>query len=53
MWNYRDFHDQIRIDHFDHENFVTLEMVLVKFGLTIEPQFCQMIKKSWSLDPPS
>jgi hypothetical protein len=33
--------DKIWIDHFDHENFVILGMVMVEFGLTIltiEPQ---------------
>ena len=31
----RDGHDHIWIDHFNHENFVILEIVMVKFGLTI------------------
>jgi hypothetical protein len=35
IWNCRDCHDQIWIDHFDHENFVILRMIMVKFGLTI------------------
>jgi hypothetical protein len=53
IWSYRDCHDRIRIDYFDHTNFVILGMVLVKFVLTIltmEPQFGKMVKKSWSLD---
>jgi hypothetical protein len=43
------------IEHFDHTNFVILGIVMVKFGLTIltiEPLFGQMVKKSWSSDPP-
>ena len=42
IWNCRDCHDQIWIDHFDHENFGILGMVMVKIGLTdlaIESQF--------------
>jgi hypothetical protein len=35
IWNCRDRHDQIWIDHFDYENFVILGMVMVKIGLTI------------------
>jgi hypothetical protein len=35
--NCRDEHGQIWIDHFDHENFVILGMVTVKFGLAILP----------------
>jgi hypothetical protein len=44
IWNCKDCHYQIWIDHFDHENFIILGMVLVKIGLTcciltLEPQF--------------
>jgi Zn-finger protein len=42
IWNCKDCHDQIRLDHFDHENFIILGMVMVKIGLTIltlEPRF--------------
>ena len=55
IWNCRDCHDQIWIDHFDHENFGILGMVMVKIGLTIltiEPQFWPNGQKSWSSDPP-
>jgi hypothetical protein len=31
--NCADGHDQIWIDHFDHENFGILGMIMVKFGL--------------------
>ena len=42
IWNCKECHDQIWIDHFDHENFGILGMVMVKIGLTIltiETQF--------------
>jgi hypothetical protein len=51
IWNCRDCHDQIWIDHFDHENFGILGMVMVKIGLTIltmETQFWPNGQKSWS-----
>jgi hypothetical protein len=47
IWNCRDGHGQIWIDHFDHENFVIVGIVMVKFGLTIfnvKPQFGQVVK---------
>jgi hypothetical protein len=31
IWNWRNDHDQSLIDHFDHENFVTMGIVMVKF----------------------
>ena len=42
IWNCKECHDQIWIDHFDHENFGILGMVIVKIDLTIltiETQF--------------
>ena len=54
IWDCRYSHDQIGIDHFDRENFALLKKVIIEFGLTIltiEPQFGQMVKKSWSSDP--
>ena len=53
IWNCRNSHDQIWIDHFDRENLVTLLIVMVKFGLTtltMSPQYGQLVKKSWSLN---
>ena len=53
IWNCRNSHDQIWIDHFDRENLVTLLIVMVKFGLTtltMSPQIGQLVKKSWSLN---
>jgi hypothetical protein len=55
IWNYKDFHDQIWIDHFDHKNFVILGMVMVKICLTIltiEPQFWSNGQKFVVIGPP-
>jgi hypothetical protein len=49
IWNFRGGHDQIWIDHFDHETLIISGMVMVRFGLTIltiELQFGQMVKKN-------
>jgi Zn-finger protein len=37
IWNCKDCHEQIWIDHFDHENVVIFGMVGVKIGLIILP----------------
>jgi hypothetical protein len=55
IWNFRDCNDKIWIDHFDHEDFVILGMVMVKIGLTIltiEPQFWPNGQKIVVIGPP-
>jgi hypothetical protein len=55
IWNCKDCHDQTWIDHFYHENFVILGMVIVKIGSTIltkEPQFWPNGQKIVVTGPP-
>jgi hypothetical protein len=55
IWNCQDCHDQIWIDHFDHENLGILVMVKVKNSLTIltiEGQFRPNGQKSVVIGPP-
>jgi hypothetical protein len=54
--NCKDCHDQIWIDHFDHENFGILGMFMVKINLTIltiEAQFWPNGKKIVVIGPPT